>query len=111
MIASKLKSCAQQAKYACDLTDALVPSGRGDVVMLYAYFDAETQQDTFCVSGLAFGPYRAKKATRAWQRLWGDVICHMTDFHNKKGVFAEWEAEFIDDRMKQCISLMRCAAI
>lgn len=75
--------------------------------MLFAYLDAGTQNDTFSVSALAFGPDRAKKALRQWQRLWGNVRCHMSDLHNRKGEFASWSREAGAERLKKCIPIMQ----
>jgi hypothetical protein len=75
--------------------------------VLTAYLDASSQGGIVSVAGFVYERPQAKKAHKAWTRLWGDVPCHMTDFHNRKRAFKHWTTAEIDDRMKRMIPLMR----
>jgi len=64
--------------------------------MLIAHFDASTRDGgEFCVAGIAFGTKKAVKAVDAWQALWGDQRCHMTELHSrpKGSAFESWTPE------------------
>jgi hypothetical protein len=91
-----------------DLLDLIVPDG-GTVALLAAYFDASRMESgVFCVGGFAFGRDRAKKAERAWRRLWGDTICRMADLHSRKpgSAFADWTSDQAGQRLEDCVLII-----
>jgi hypothetical protein len=62
------------------LLDILMPSERGVIAMLEAYFD-ESQREggIFCVAGYAFAKPQAKKFCKEWTALFGPKGCRMSE--------------------------------
>jgi hypothetical protein len=97
--------------YFCWLLDRVKPWSGGYAVVLQAYFDASRRNGgTFCVAGYAFGDDRAKKATRAWQQLWGETRSHMTDMHNLRGAFKGWDKNQTGRRLQDAVPLINGGA-
>jgi hypothetical protein len=91
-----------------DLLDLVVPDG-GVAALLSAYLDASRMESgVFSVSALAFGIDRAKKACRAWHKLWGNTVCHMTDLHGRKpgSAFECWTGEQAGQYLQHSVRLI-----
>jgi hypothetical protein len=91
-----------------ELVDLVAPDG-GTIGLLAAYLDASHRESgVFAVGGFAFGHDRAKKACRAWYRLWGDTICHMADLNSRKqgSAFESWTAEQAGQRLKDSVQII-----
>ena len=77
--------------------------------MLDAYFDASKREGgSFCVAGYAFGLDAAKKATRDWKRVWGDIQCHMTDLsaNPPQGDFKDWASAKTKDHLESSVPII-----
>jgi hypothetical protein len=99
-------SVAQSADYFCELLDAIFLAGGEHAAMLSAYVDAGTQGRVLTVAAVAFGPDRLKKAHKQWQKLWGSTLCHMTDLHNRRGDFKDWDTEKVRSHFEQSIAII-----
>jgi hypothetical protein len=91
-----------------ELMDLVAPDG-GTIGLLAAYLDASQRESgVFAVGGFAFGHDRAKKASSAWHRLWGDTICHMADLNSRKpgSAFAGWTTEQAGQRLKDSVKII-----
>lgn len=88
----KPHSTPESEDYFFWLLERVKPWPGGYVAVLEAYIDAsERTSRKYCVSVIAFGSDRARKALGAWKRLWGDTCCHMTDLNAARGVFKGWD--------------------
>lgn len=85
------------------------PCGTGYIVALRAYLDASVREDRniICVAGAAYGYKGAKKASKKWKDLFGEVDFHMTDFHTKKNAFSGISDEEQKRLLVEAISIVK----
>jgi hypothetical protein len=87
----------------------LVAPYGGTIGLLAAYLDASLRKSgVFSVGGFAFGHDRAKKACRAWHKLWGDTICHMADLNSRRPgtAFEDWTAAQAGTRLEDSVKII-----
>jgi hypothetical protein len=85
-----------------------MPSKRGFVTVLEAYFDeSERSNGMFAVAGFAFEAAQAKKFTKEWSAVFAPYgFCHMTDLAARKGVFngtAQTESDLL---LKEAVEII-----
>ncbi|MCL4798130.1 MAG: hypothetical protein KJ025_00985 [Burkholderiales bacterium] len=88
--------------------DAVLPSRRGVVAVLKAYFDASERPDgTFCVAGFAFAKEQVKKFDKEWWALFGAYGgCHMKELAHRTGRFKGISTEESIRLIKRAVAII-----